>query len=739
MTYYSQVLRKQPLASWPLKEVTYTTAEDISGNNIDATYSGSFAKGLPLVSNGESGVIFLDNTSEIEYPVDNIMTYRKEYKPFALEMSVLVNCDDRSLDNPILLFGQNFSGEFQGVYLEDNYIYFKPSYTENYSAQYQVDNWNQKFHIVANYNNSKISLYVNGQLVDTKDAADYVTNTNDFLSDITSFLSIGSSDYTYVLDSISIYQTELGDQDVLNHYTNSNFSSNYNLYLSSLAKPYYNFSVENEISAYRITLDRYLSENKFVKTNKFTTLPYIAKQYIEGTPTFNTVGSRASLQLNNSYFEIEEILASQEKIYKTLGISFYLNTAETKSNNTILYATSENAVIEAYITDDDTLNLKVNGESASVTLTTGWHDILFVSDTTGSVYVDGVQKLTTQFYLGNYNYILVGSSLNQSNYFNGNVSYLSLSSETPLDYLNYNRDAELYLALSTDMHWSQNVSESFLVYIPDSINLHTSKAVSKYTSPNISITYNSGTTFPRNGVLTELAGGTQTEELFNVTLNMTTNNSEDDLPKLYEFYIHGLTNNGKNLTSKVNGVSANIIDLDEVQLGKSLNSFISKSSDIGAIIKNTTIEFQGLLNDTQTISFMGRLLDWDGAARILLDSDIVDGPKIWWDGSAWQTREIDSIFFNGSTAIDEDAIANHYFYLTAVLGTPVTSSDNLILGSDIHALIFIQNENIEDTTAIEEQYLVLNGISLEPLTSNPENLTITDNGLSVYNFVWETI
>lgn len=739
MTYYSQILRKQPLASWPLKETSYITAEDISGNNIDATYSGNFAKGLPLVSNGESGIIFLDNTSEIEYPVDNIMTYRKEYKPFALEMSVLVNCDDRSLDNPILLFGQNFSGEFQGVYLEDNYIYFKPSYTENYSAQYQVDNWNQKFHIVANYNNSKISLYVNGQLVDTKDAADYVTNTNDFLSDITSFLSIGSSDYTYVLDSVSIYQTELGDQDVLNHYTNSNFSSNYNLYLSSLAKPYYNFSVENEISAYRITLDRYLSENKFVKTNKFTTLPYIAKQYIEGTPTFNTVGSRASLQLNNSYFKIEEILASQEKIYKTLGISFYLNTAETKSNNTILYATSENAVIEAYITDDNTLNLKVNGESASVVLTTGWHDILFVSDTASSVYVDGEQELTTQFYLGNYNYILVGSSLNQSNYFNGNVSYLSLSSETPLDYLNYNRDAELYLALSTDMHWSQNVSESFLVYIPDSINLHTSKAVSKYTSPNISITYNSGTTFPRNGVLTELAGGTQTEELFNITLNMTTNNSEDDLPKLYEFYIHGLTNNGKNLTSKVNGVSANIIDLDEVQLGKSLNSFISKSSDIGAIIKNTTIEFPGLLNDTQTISFMGRLLDWDGTARILLDSDIIDGPKIWWDGSVWQTREIDNIFFNGDSAIDEDSIANHYFYLTAALGMPITSSDNLILGSNVHALIFTQNEDIEDTTAIEEQYLVLNGISLEPLISSPENLTITDNGLSVYNFVWETI
>ena len=739
MTYYSQVLRRQPLASWPLKETSYTSAEDISGNNIDGTYTGSFAKGLPLVSNGESGVIFLDNTAEIEYPVDNIMTARKEYKSFSLELSFLVNCDDRSLNNPILIFGQDFSGNLQGIYLEDNYIYFKPSHTESYFAQYQVDNWNQKFHIVVNYNNSNISLYVNGQLVDTKNASEYIIDTNDFLSEITSFLSVGSSDYAYVLDSVSIYQSEMGDQDVLNHYTNSNFSSNYNLYLSELAKPYYNFSIENEIPAYKITLDRYLSDAKFVKTNKFTTLPYIKKQYVTGTPTFNTVGSRASLSLTNSYFEIDEILASQEKIYKTLGISFYLNTTQTKSNNTIMYALSENSVIEAYITDNDTLNIKVNGESASVELTTGWHDILIASDNTSSVYVNGIQRLTTGFYLGNYNYILVGSSLNQSNYFNGNVAYLSLSSETPVDYLNYNRTAELYLKLSSDMHWSQNVSESFSVYIPDSINLHTSKAVSKYTSPNISITYNSSIPFPRNGVLTELSGGTQTEELFNVDINMSTNNSEEDLPRLYEFYIHAFTNYGKNLTSRVNGLSATINDLDEVQLGKSLNSFISKSSDIGAIISNTTIDFPGILNDTQTVSLMGRLLDWDGTARILLDSDITNGPKIWWNGTAWQTREIDVLFFNGESTIDEDSISSHYFYLTAVLGMPVTSSDNLILGSDLHALIFTQNSNIENTNDIEEQYLVLNGISLEPLRSSIENLTITDNGLYVYNFVWETV
>jgi hypothetical protein len=739
MTYYSQVLRQRPLASWPLKETSYTVAEDISGNNVDATYSGLFAKGLPLVSNGESGVIFLDNTSEIEYPISSLMTSRKEYKSFSIELSFLINCDDRSLTNPILLFGQDFSGDFQGIYLQDNYIYFKPSYTKNYFVKYQVNNWNQKFHLVVSYNQAQIIMYVNGQQVDIKNAAEYVNNMSSFLPEINSFVSKGSNNYTYVLDSVSVYQFQISGTDILNHYLESNLASNYNLYLSTLAKPYYNFSIENQINGFSSSLEDFLPTEKFVKTNKYITLPRIDQQYVNGSNSFATIAGRDCLYLDSSYFEIDEILQSQNKIYKSLGISFYLDTTEIKSNNTLLYAIAENAVIEAYITDNDTLNININGASTAVELTTGWHDILFSSDDNCLVYVDGVEKIAEDFYIGNYNYILVGSSFNQTDFFDGYVSYLSLSSTLPLDYLNYDREAELYLKLTEDMHWSQNVSHEFSVYIPEVIGLDNTHAVSKYTSPNINITYNSGNVFPRNGALPELYGGVQTEEIFNINVNMTTNNSEDDLPELYEFYINGFMDYGKNIISNINGVSAMPITVDEIKLGKSLNSFIYKSSDIGAIIDNTSLEIPGLLNETKTISLMARLLNWDESERVLLDSDITDGPKIWWDGISWQTRGIDTIFFNGGNAIDEDSISSHYFYLTITLDDLVTSSDKLILGPNTHALILVQNENIETLSEIEEQYLVLNGISLSPLRSSSEPIEVTDKGLSVYNFLWETV
>lgn len=739
MTYYSQVLRKHPLASWPLKETSYITAEDISGNNIDATYSGNFAKGLPLVSNGESGTIFLEEFSEIEYPITNIMTSRKEYKSFSIELSFLVNCDDRYLETPILIFGQNFSGNLQGIYLKDNYIYFKPSYNQDYYVKYHVNNWNQKFHVVVSYNQAQIIMYVNGNEVDIKNVVEYISEPSNYLQDIDGFYSKGSSNYTYVLDSVTVYQSQISSTDILSNYLESNTASNYNLYLSKLAKPYYNFSVENQINSYTATLNKYLPDEKFIKNNLYTTLPYIKKQFVSGDISFQEIESRDCLLLDNSFFVIKELLQSQNRIYKTLGISFYLDTTEAKTENTLLYALSENAVIEAYITDNDTLNINVNGESASIELTTGWHDILFTSDNTCSVYVDGEEELLGNFYIGNYLYILVGSSFNQTNYFNGYVSYFSLGSEAPANNLNYGRDAELYLELSQNMQWSQNVSHNFSVYIPDNINLYGSHAVSKYTSPQVGITYNNDITFPRNGKLPELTAGTQTEELFNINVNMFTENSEDDLPRLYDFYINAYTDYGKNILSLINGLAAVPGNIDEIILGKSLNSFIYKSSDIGAIIGNTTVEFPGLLNDTQTVSLMARILNWDGNERVLLDSDIVNGPKIWWDGTAWQTRAINTVFFNGENSINEDAISSHYFYITVTLDTPITSSDNLILGSDIHVLILTQNEILEDATTIEEQYLVLNGIALEPLRSDPEPITITDNGLSVYNFVWESL
>jgi hypothetical protein len=916
MTYYSQVLRLQPLASWPLKETSYVTAEDISGNNIDATYSGDFAKGLPLVSNGESGTIFLNGLSEIQYPITNIMTSRKEYKSFSLEMSFLVNCDDRYLTNSILIFGQDFDGDLQGLYLENNYIYFKPSYTENYVLKYQVNNWNQKFHVVISYNQAQIIMYINGKQVDIRNSSDYVSDPSNYLQDIDGFYSKGSSEYPFVLDSVTVYQDQISPTSILNHYLESNSASNYNLYLSELAKPYYKFSVENQINAYTASLDRYLPEEKFVKTSSYVSLPYIEKQFINGTIQFEEVDGRDCLYLESSYFEIKELLESKDKIYKTLGISFYLDTSEEKPENTLLYALSENATIEAFITNDNTLNINVNGESASIELTTGWHDILFVSDNNCSVYVDGEEEISADFYIGNYIYILVGSSFNQTNYFNGYVSYLSLASSAPLDNLNYERDAELYLEMSKNMQWSQDVSHEFIVYIPDSINLYGSHAVSKYTSPRINITYNNDQAFPRNSKLPELAGGVQSEEVFTVNLNMFTEDSENDLPRLYDFYINAFTDYGKNIFSSVNGVPATANNIDEVMLGKSLNSFIYKSSDIGAIVGNTTVEFPGILNNTQTVSLMGRFLNWDGNERVLLnskgpywddtrtnlilnsnietntnyfvalntnmtitrttaasfignsslaventglvanksfafDNDLAppgrinllpnttyriswymrsdnltsnrvaavgrqffdsngtslgaatftnaatylltsagtwlrrdvsfttpantatgqisirlasqgpneifyydgflleasttlnpyvdNGPKIWWNGTSWQTRGINSIFFNGGSNIDEDAISSHYFYITATLNTPATPQDNLVIGPDFHALILTQNESIEDSTAIEEQYLVLNGIALEPLRSSPEDLTIIDKGLSVYNFVWQSI
>ena len=69
MSYQLQVIKDNPIAFWPLDELSGTTALDISGSGNIGTYYGSLATDiLPLVSGGVSGSL-INTLNYISLPI----------------------------------------------------------------------------------------------------------------------------------------------------------------------------------------------------------------------------------------------------------------------------------------------------------------------------------------------------------------------------------------------------------------------------------------------------------------------------------------------------------------------------------------------------------------------------------------------------------------------------------------------------------------------------------------------
>lgn len=257
MSYKLRVLKDHPIGFWPLDELytsVYTVLSyndssefydvpgfynstssysdvpiDISGCGNNGTYNGDFPLNdniMPLVMGGVYGTI-VRNTGSISCPVNK--NYYGSVVPGGGFGNSTSSDNDFSLEiwlypsittsNRTTIFADTVNGI--GLFYEKNNVVFKLNSEELY---YHINSQTKVFHIVATYSQSRMSLYIDGYIVATKEL-----NSFRFSNSTTGNFNIGPTqdiqDYI-IVDAPAIYRYALDAKKINLHYLNGIYHVN---------------------------------------------------------------------------------------------------------------------------------------------------------------------------------------------------------------------------------------------------------------------------------------------------------------------------------------------------------------------------------------------------------------------------------------------------------------------------------------------------------------------------------
>lgn len=238
MSYKYTVLQDHPVAFFLLDEVKsgtvssydslksqYATYQDLKDNGVSYAavaglpifdYSGNGQDGfairssdfevLPIVAAGIRGTEINDNAS-IALKAPGIATNQYPDDAFSIELWFKPDSSDLG-EYPVFADVTNNLGIF---YNNEN-IVFKVN--ESNSLEHKISR-KQAAHVVAVFAKTKMSLYVNGSIVNEKTFTESVKFSNDTLS-----LSLGPANTgkKFIVDGISIYTYELPSNRINAHY-----------------------------------------------------------------------------------------------------------------------------------------------------------------------------------------------------------------------------------------------------------------------------------------------------------------------------------------------------------------------------------------------------------------------------------------------------------------------------------------------------------------------------------------
>ncbi len=239
MSYKYTVLQDHPLSFFLLDEVEsgssssytvlqsqYATYQDLKDNGISyasiaglpiTDYSGNGMDGfstnssnfevLPIVAAGIRGTE-INSTTAIQLKTPSIANNKYPDNSFSIELWFKPDSSDLN-EYPVLADIYNSFGFF---YSNENII-FKVN-ANNY-IRHKISR-KQSMHIVGVFSKNKMSLYINGLLVDEKTFTESVKFINDSIA-----LGIGpaNSGSKFIVDAISTYGYELPSSRVYAHYT----------------------------------------------------------------------------------------------------------------------------------------------------------------------------------------------------------------------------------------------------------------------------------------------------------------------------------------------------------------------------------------------------------------------------------------------------------------------------------------------------------------------------------------
>jgi hypothetical protein len=242
---------------------------DQSGFDNDATISGSPVLVEPVAAMG-GGAVLVSNSTSITFPWQNAFRAGKETHPFTLECWI----------KPINQTGTFTLGRGgKGILLSGNIVTFDLG---GFNSISEYIDQGEGHHIVAVYNNTMMSLYVDGDLVD-----DTIVENVDFSNLTGAFTASVASGRQVVLDTVVVYPYTVPGTAIKDHYVKSvayyDIASN----VASQAALYFRFDdrrlpvAKQQIAEYPGILDNFVVvENQLQQVYDPETADYPTSTYL---------------------------------------------------------------------------------------------------------------------------------------------------------------------------------------------------------------------------------------------------------------------------------------------------------------------------------------------------------------------------------------------------------------------------------------------------------------------------
>lgn len=211
MSFLYEVLRDKPLALYMMDDTT--PYQDYSGYNRNAIrVSGSNIRYPGIVSGVLSAPVFL-NTTTAQF-ASPVFIQGNEAQPFTIGTWV-INSSTANSDQQVL--GNN--GQMDGITLNGTIVSFVIKFTGGSEARVSYDiQTNRVVFVVGVYTRSKISLYVNGELVDELALTEAQQADTFVATDSNLYAGPSAGSQQIALNGVYIFGRALSGTEISRHY-----------------------------------------------------------------------------------------------------------------------------------------------------------------------------------------------------------------------------------------------------------------------------------------------------------------------------------------------------------------------------------------------------------------------------------------------------------------------------------------------------------------------------------------
>jgi hypothetical protein len=320
MLYYSSILKDSPVGFWKLDESTGTVAYDSSGCGNNAEYYGSINKvSIPLVPGGQHSNK-ITSTQKISFPITKDFSGEDGIGGFGIEKT-----EDNDFSLEVWFHPKNITSltpifadsNGVGIYWDSGNIVFKlESERLDYCTPYQ----NKSFHVVAVYEYNSIKLFVDSELVASKNISP-ITFTNESL--VIESGPANSGEY-FLIDAPAIYRYAIDLNKIKLHYQHVPSNISVQVAQSNFGQ-LFKSTLQTQLSPDNFTWPAYIPFTLFENDNI---------SYRKATNSLYLSGSSGSYFITSVVALNRNYVSSKIEWFGTEGIKIY-SSIEYDGENTV--------------------------------------------------------------------------------------------------------------------------------------------------------------------------------------------------------------------------------------------------------------------------------------------------------------------------------------------------------------------------------------------------------------------